>query len=122
MLDYYIVDYVQGMGIKMLFNESATFRKLIISQDNEIARPAVQWYEFTCWLVDMGKRSRAITVENAFIENISLILQTQDAYIGANAESGDEIMYNGKKYRINNILEIRSSAYLGAVEYAIGLQ
>jgi len=106
----------------MLFNESATFRKLIISQDNEIARPAVQWYEFTCWLVDMGKRSRAITVENAFIENISLILQTQDAYIGANAESGDEIMYNGKKYRINNILEIRSSAYLGAVEYAIGLQ
>jgi hypothetical protein len=106
----------------MLFNENATLRKLITSQDSEVARPAVQGHDFTCWRVNMGRRSRAITVENAFTENISLILQTQDAYVGANAESGDEVTYNGKKYRINDIVEIRSSAFLGAVEYAIGLQ
>lgn len=114
--------YAQGVVIKMLFNENATLKKLITSQDNEVARPSVQGYDFTCWRVNMGRRSRAITVENAFTENVSLILQTQDAYVGANAESGDEVTYNGKKYRINDIVEIRSSAFLGAVEYAIGLQ
>lgn len=102
------------------YDKTAVWHKHITSSDNEQIRPAVKGVEFRCFEQTLKTKGPAQILEGASGSSATVTLQT-DNPIAKEMKAKDTVEFEGHKYKVVSVAEIRSLAYRGAREYMIGL-
>ena len=102
------------------YDKTAIWHKHITSSDNEQIRPAVKGVEFRCFEQALRSKGQGQIIEGASGQTATVTLQT-DNPIAKEMKAKDTVEFDGHKYKVVSVAEIRSLAYRGAREYMIGL-
>jgi hypothetical protein len=111
------------MFMNYRFPATAKWYGRYIGDDNETLRNKVKAYEFQC--VDLSNTLSAApqqidqltgTIKVKTLKN--LLLRTNDPK-AKDFKDNDTIEFKGETYHVTQVFEVRSNAYLGALEYDV---
>lgn len=112
------------MYMNYRFPDKALWHKQVLDPDHEILRHHVNSHTFNC--ADLSSTLKAAPQQIDQLTGTirakglgkSLLLRTDDPK-AADFKIEDTILFKGHEYHITQVYEVRSNAFLGAMEYEI---
>jgi len=102
------------------FDKTAILHKAVLSSDDEQARAGVAGVTFSCFEQTLKTKGQSMILDGAIGNMAALVLQTDNS-IALTIESDDFVVFEGHRYTVVSVGQIRSSLYRGAREYLISL-
>ena len=102
------------------YNKTAIWHRHMTSNDNEQVRAAVKGVEFRCFEQTLKVKGQTAILEGASGSTTALTLQPDNPVV-KEMKSKDIVEFDGQKYKVVSLGEVRSLAFRDAREYLIGL-